>query len=78
MTDNIKITGLAILMWALASCASQNAGSVPEAKDPYAGLWNMLVLSQPPDVKPLKEEKKFIFKDASHATGKGKVVVGTA
>ncbi|MBF0318249.1 MAG: hypothetical protein HQL01_00385 [Nitrospirae bacterium] len=71
----MKKTGFTILMLALASCANQ---SVPEAKDPYAGLWNMLVLSQPPEIKPLKEDKKFIFKDASHSKGKGKIVLGTA
>ncbi|MBF0555305.1 MAG: hypothetical protein HQK96_12240 [Nitrospirae bacterium] len=73
---------LSILIWVLASCASQKskdaAGVAGQAKDSYAGLWSMLVLSTPPAIKPLNEGGKAVFKDASHATGKGKVAIGTA
>lgn len=68
----------AIMLWALASCTGQRGGNAPEAKDSYAGLWSMLVLSGPPDIKPLKENANAVFKDASRSTGKGKIAVGTS
>ncbi|MEO5360394.1 MAG: hypothetical protein H7843_08080 [Nitrospirota bacterium] len=72
---------LSILIWALASCSADKGMKGKNAaatNDPYAGLWSMLVLPKPPDVKPLKEGIKAVFKDASHSKGKGKVSVGTA
>ncbi|WP_420264533.1 hypothetical protein [Candidatus Magnetominusculus dajiuhuensis] len=71
---------LSILIWVLASCSSQKAKEAAgvAGRDSYAGLWGMLALSTPPEVKPLVEGGKAVFKDASHSTGKGKIAVGTA
>lgn len=79
----MKKIALTILMLALASCTARK-DAAEAGKDPYAVLWNMLVLSTPPDIKdtpaanPLNETRKAAFKDASHSTGKGKIATGTA
>ncbi|MBF0457227.1 MAG: hypothetical protein HQK99_04960 [Nitrospirae bacterium] len=79
----MKKLALTILMMTLAACSARRDAS-EAGKDPYAGLWNMLVLSTPPEIKGTQEAarpdetRKAAFKDASHSTGKGKIATGTA